>query len=113
MDSQEHIKRWRLILGKESQERFDAMGGGSLSEEDALMDQALAAIYNRKEDGGFGSGNGAGNGPSNPQISRWLGDIRSLFDKDLVKIIQGDAMHRCGLSQLMFEPNCWKIWSRM
>lgn len=104
MDSQEHIKRWRLILGKESQERFDAMGGGSLSEEDALMDQALAAIYNRKEDGGFGSGNGAGNGPSNPQISRWLGDIRSLFDKDLVKIIQGDAMHRCGLSQLMFEP---------
>ena len=44
MDSQEHIKRWRLILGKESQERFDAMGGGILSEEDALMDQALAAI---------------------------------------------------------------------
>ena len=45
MDSQEHIKRWRLILGKESQERFDAMGGGSLSEEDALYYKGLIPSY--------------------------------------------------------------------
>ncbi len=68
------------------------------------MDQALAAIYNRSESGGFGSGRGAGNGPSNPQISRWLGDVRTLFEKDLVTVIQSDAMERCGLRQLLFEP---------
>ena len=47
---------------------------------------------------------GAGRGPSNPQISKWLGDVRDLFDKELVKIIQTDAMDRCGLKQLIFEP---------
>lgn len=103
----ERIKRWRLILGTESNQQFAAMNGQqavSLSEEQALMDQALAAIYNRSESGGFGSGRGAGNGPSNPQISRWLGDVRTLFEKDLVTVIQSDAMERCGLCQLLFEP---------
>lgn len=69
------------------------------------MDQALAAIYNRADSGGFGTASGgAGRGPSNPQITKWLGDVRSFFDKDLVKVIQGDAMERCGLKQLIFEP---------
>lgn len=83
------------------------MGGGGLSldAEMDLMDQALASIYNPAGQGGFGNrSGGAGNGPSNPQITKWLGDVRSLFDQDLVKIIQGDAMTRCGLKQLIFEP---------
>lgn len=108
MELSERIGRWRLILGQESENRFQNMnkaGGEVLSQEQFLMDQALAAIYNRSESGGFGFGTrGAGHGPSNPQISRWLGDVRSLFDKDLVKIIQSDAMERCGLKQLIFEP---------
>ncbi|MDE6314388.1 MAG: VWA domain-containing protein [Lachnospiraceae bacterium] len=102
METETQISRWRLILGQESQERFQGMQDFSLNEEQDLMDQALAAIYNRRESGGFG--NGAGKGPSNPQISRWLGDVRSLFDKELVTVIQGDAMNRCGLKQLLFEP---------
>ena len=102
MDDQTRIQRWRLILGSESQQRFSSMGGEPLTGELDLMDQALAAIYNRTEAGGFGSG--AGHGPSNPQISRWLGDVRTLFDRDLVTVIQGDAMTRCGLKQLIFEP---------
>ncbi len=106
METAAKIRRWRLILGAESQERFSTMGDCALLPQEDLMDQALAAIYNRTESGGWGpgaSGRGAGKGPSNPQISKWLGDVRSLFDKDLVKVIQGDAMERCGL-QLLFEP---------
>lgn len=85
------------------------MGGEPLSQEQDLMDQALAAIYSRTEAGGFGNSSGSGskgggNGPSNPRISKWLGDVRSLFDKELVTVIQGDAMTRCGLKQLLFEP---------
>ena len=107
MNEKEHIQKWRLILGSESQSRFEKMGGGGLTQEQDLMDQALAAIYNRREAGGFGNdggGRGAGSGPSNPQITKWLGDVRSLFDKELVTVIQGDAMTRCGLKQLIFEP---------
>ena len=104
MDKEKHLQRWRLILGIDSQERLTRLNGGAslLSPEMDLMDQALAAIYNRSDNGGFGQG--AGHGPSNPQISRWLGDVRSLFDKELVTVIQNDAMNRCGLKQLLFEP---------
>lgn len=108
MDKEEKLRRWRLILGQESQNRFEKLsqGGCGLSQEQSLLDQALAAIYNRTDAGGFGRAGqgGAGNGPSNLQISRWLGDVRSLFDKELVSVIQGDAMNRCGLKQLLFEP---------
>ncbi len=103
----DELERMRLILGAESRERFAVINQGDeaeLSEEQILMDQALAAIYNRRESGGFGSGRGAGSGPSNPQITKWLGDVRTLFEKDLVTVIQGDAMERCGLRQLLFEP---------
>lgn len=106
MDNDEKLKRWRLILGKESKQRFEKMGNAALTEEQDIMDMALAAIYDRTETGGFGQagGSGAGSGPSTPRLTRWLGDVRSLFDKELVKVIQGDAMTRCGLKQLIFEP---------
>lgn len=115
MEQTQELQRWRLILGQESDKRLSGMNMPALTEEQDLMDKALAAIYNKSELGGFGSGGdgqggfgkgstGAGRGPSNPQISRWLGDVRTLFDKDLVKVIQNDAMNRCGLKQLIFEP---------
>ncbi len=108
MEAEQKISRWRLILGQDSQNRFGQMGGFSLTAQQDLMDQALAAIYNRTESGGFGVKGpgraGAGQGPSNPQISRWLGDVRSLFDQELVTVIQSDAVNRCGLKQLLFEP---------
>ena len=104
MELEDRIKRWRLILGEESEAEFSAMGDTSLNVEQDLMDQALAAIYdNTSSGGGFGP-RGAGKGPSAPVVSKWLGDVRSLFDKELVSIIQADAMERCGLKQLMFEP---------
>lgn len=111
MTVEERMRRWRLILGQESDPQFERMNreqGLELSEEQMLMDQALAAIYDRTSQENFGSayqgGKRARKGPSNPVISRWLGDVRSLFDKDVVKIIQSDAMNRCGLKQLIFEP---------
>lgn len=106
LNLERRLSRWRLILGQESQARFSEMGGKEPVGDMDLMDQALAAIYNRVESGGFGlqTGGGAGKGPSNPTITRWLGDVRSLFDKELVTVIQGDAMTRCGLKQLIFEP---------
>ncbi len=96
----EQLKRWRLILGSETEESFAGMGGGSLSQEDLLMDSALASIY-----GGPGeSFDGAGRGPSSPQISKWLGDLRSLFDPEIVAVVQNDAIERKGLKQLLLEP---------
>lgn len=102
MTQQEQIARWRLILGSESQSRFDDMGGQPLTPEEYMMDQALAAIYGG--DGESFGGRGAGKGPSAPHISKWLGDLRSLFDSETVAVVQNDAIERKGLKQLLLEP---------
>ena len=105
MTQAEQIARWRLILGSESQDVFERMGGGlPMSEEQLLMDQALAAIYGGPGEGFAGPGNGAGRGPSSPYISKWLGDLRSLFDSEIVAVVQNDAIERKGLKQLLLEP---------
>lgn len=105
MENMERIARWRLILGSDSQQRFSQMDSNmSLTAEQELMDQALAAIYGNGKEGFGQPSRGAGHGPSSPQLSKWLGDVRTLFEKDLVTVIQTDAMERCGLKQLLFEP---------
>lgn len=98
----EQLARWRLILGSETQEDFSGMGMSELSKEQMLMDDALSEIYS----GGMAhqGGRGAGKGPSAPHISKWLGDIRSLFDPDMVAVVQNDAIERKGLKQLLLEP---------
>ena len=105
MSQTQQLSRWRLILGAETQQSFEGMGGGGLSQEELLMDSALGAIYGGPgESFGGGSGGGAGKGPSSPVISKWLGDLRSLFDPETVAVVQNDAIERKGLKQLLLEP---------
>ncbi len=105
MSQTEQLSRWRLILGAETEESFDQMGGSPLSQEEWLMDSALGAIYGGPGESFAGSsGGGAGKGPSSPHISKWLGDLRSLFDPETVAVVQNDAIERKGLKQLLLEP---------
>ncbi len=98
MENETRIKRWRLILGAESEDSFSQIGGSGMTQlagDELLMDQALAAIYHNTSEGGFGGGSfgkGGGRGPSQPVITKWMGDVRSLFAQDVVKIIQTDAV---------------------
>jgi hypothetical protein len=110
------IKRWRLILGRASEEKFKAMagcgdgkegdgaGGSLLSAEEALMDAALAAIYDNTGGDTSSGQKSAGLGPSYPNIAKWLTDIRSFFPDNVVSVIQNDAIERKGLKQLLLEP---------
>ena len=105
MTQQEQLTRWRLILGSETQQSFEGMGGVPLAREELLMDSALEAIYGGPGEFGAGSpGRGAGKGPSSPVISKWLGDLRALFDPETVAVVQNDAIQRKGLTQLLLEP---------
>ena len=104
MSQTQQLSRWRLILGAETEESFSGMGGAPLSQEELLMDSALGAIYGGPGEGFGESGRGAGKGPSSPVISKWLGDLRSLFDPETVAVVQNDAIERKGLKQLLLEP---------
>jgi hypothetical protein len=102
----EQLRRWRLILGDKAQDALAGLGSGlSLSDDQQLMDEALAAIYDETDDGDQASGpRGAGRGGSAPRLAKWLGDIRTYFDKDVVAVIQQDAIERKGMRELLFEP---------
>jgi hypothetical protein len=104
----EQLRRWRLILGKQSQEPLQGMGGCGLGGSDSEMDDALGAIYDESEDDGEGKSRSAGLGGSSPRLAKWLGDIRNYFKEDVVTVIQQDAIERRGLKQLLFEPELLK-----
>ena len=105
MLNQEQLTRWRLILGKDSQECMAQMSpaGCGLSAEQLEMDEALEAIYasdseqeitrSEWESPTEGRPHGAMKGPSLPRVA-WLDQIRNFFPKDVVVLLQQDAIER-------------------
>ncbi len=103
MENKEILKRWRLILGSGCDEMINSLGGAAeMSADELLMDSALSQIYGN--DSGANMTGTAGRGASSPKLTKWLGDLRSLFASAEIKVIQNDAIERKGLKQLLFEP---------
>jgi len=97
----ERLRRWRLVLGKESQAGRGPAGTDdglpvSLVDDDAQMDKVLEALYDSDRSAGLGS--------SCPNVNRWLGDIRTYFPKSVVQVMQKDALERLNLQQMLLEP---------
>lgn len=91
MNEQELIRKWRLILGGHQNDGT----GFSLTGQDLQMDKTLEALYDTDRKGGLG--------PSSPNVSRWLGDIRTFFPSSVVQVMQQDALKRLNLTQMLFE----------
>lgn len=92
MNKEHEIKRWRLILGNETHEQFNI----ELNKWETGVDNTLQALYNSDKKGGLG--------PSSPNVSRWLSDIREYFPNSVVKVMQEDAIKRLNLTSLLTEP---------
>jgi Mg-chelatase subunit ChlD len=88
----ERLERWRLVLGEPAQPAM----GVSLGEAELRMDKALAALYDSERKAGLGA--------SSPNVARWLGDIREYFPASIVRVMQGDAMTRLGLTEMLLQP---------
>ncbi len=101
----ERLRRWRLVLGG-----GDADGTGvELRGDDVRIDAALGAVYDvsgaaQRRTRGRGSGRSGGLGRSAPRVARWLGDIRRYFPREVVQVMQRDAIERLDLRQLLLEP---------
>ncbi len=99
-----NIEKWRLMLGGDEADGTDF----ELSDMMKNIDESLTALYDFDAQEGFGYDNEkgqGGQGKSNPQIARWLGDIRKYFPQSVVKVMQNDAMKHPDLKQkMMFEP---------
>lgn len=87
----EHLRKWRMILGGEQNDGT----GYSLGDTDLQIDKTLEALYDAERKGGLG--------PSSPNVSRWLGDIRTYFPNTVVKVMQQDALKRLNLTSMLLE----------
>jgi Mg-chelatase subunit ChlD len=97
-ESRDRLTRWRLVLGGQEADGLSGPGGEpvALTDDDGRRDDALSALYD--------GGRRAGLGGSSPRVARWLGDIRTYFPSSVVQVMQGDAMERLGLRQMLLEP---------
>lgn len=97
-EGRDRLTRWRLVLGGDEADGLTRADGAAigLGEDDTRRDGALAALYDGGRRGGLGG--------SSPRVSRWLGDIRTYFPSSVVQVMQGDAMQRLGLRQMLLEP---------
>lgn len=95
---QDRLTRWRLVLGGDEADGVrDATGAPiALDAPDARRDAVLEELYGPARPGGLGA--------SRPGVTRWLGDIRAYFPSPVVRVMQGDAMARLGLRELLLEP---------
>lgn len=91
MATEQHIRKWRLILGGDQNDGT----GFPLIGDDVQIDKTLSALYDNDRKGGLG--------PSSPNVSRWLGDIRTFFPNTVVQVMQKDALKRLDLTQMLFE----------
>ncbi|TWF34873.1 VWA domain containing CoxE-like protein [Chitinophaga polysaccharea] len=91
MEHKEQVRRWRLVLGGTENDGT----AYSLDKTDLQIDKTLEALYDSTKRGGLG--------PSSPNVSRWLGDIRNYFPSSVVQVMQQDALKRLNLTQMLFE----------
>lgn len=91
MEHEEQVRRWRLVLGGTENDGT----AYSLDKTDLQIDKTLEALYDSTKRGGLG--------PSSPNVSRWLGDIRNYFPSSVVQVMQQDALKRLNLTQMLFE----------
>lgn len=91
MSKESILRKWRLILGSDQNDGT----GFPLIGVDLQMDKTLKALYDTERTGGLGA--------SAPNISRWLGDIRTFFPSSVVQVMQQDALKRLNLTQMLLE----------
>src|SRR5919202_6217828 len=92
IDETERLRRWRLVLGGAAAESTDVTLAGA----DVQMDRVLEALYDAERSAGLGS--------SAPNVTRWLGDIRTYFPSTTVRVMQQDALERLNLRQMLLQP---------
>ena len=96
------LTRWRLILGRMSEEK---LGRSLLGADEVRIDAALDYLYRRElAERGLAEERGGSLAPSQLTALRWLGEVRELFPAEAYETIQGHALERYGMKELLADP---------
>jgi Mg-chelatase subunit ChlD len=107
------LARWRLVLGKYARDQLPA----AMSLEQQRIETALDFLYSREYRGRgvrdqeeeTGKRDGTLD-PSQLTVPHWLSEVRELFPKETVSLIEKHALDRYGLTELVTDA---EILSRL
>ncbi|MCQ4087390.1 VWA domain-containing protein [Saccharibacillus sp. JS10] len=103
--SAETLNRWRLLLGASADEALSETGNYDPQHfEYQELDGLLGYLYDRE----YGAEQGyrdkqGGRGDSQLTVPTWLSEVRKLFPKETVEILEKQALDRYGLNELLTD----------
>lgn len=102
-DEQEILNRWRLALGKYSSGQISFPSGG-LNYMD--MENVLDYLYSREygEEQEMRRERGGGSEGSQLTVPYWLHQIKKLFPKQTVEVLERHALEKYGMTELLTDP---------
>lgn len=99
--------RWRLVLGRFSERRLGGCGSGGDGPDGgrhARMDRALDFLYGREYAGRGVRGERSGGRESSVlTVPDWLKDVRELFPRETVEVVEKHALERYGMTELVTD----------
>lgn len=107
MNTYDAETRWRLILGRASEDGF---GGAPAANGQAQeLEAALSWLYDRQAEGdtqrSVARGGGPGSGPEHPlDVPDWINAIHKLFPKEAIERLESDALERYGILEVVTRP---------
>ncbi len=102
-DEQEILNRWRLVLGKYASGQI-SFSGGSLNYMD--MENVLDYLYSREygEEQEIRKDRQGGSDGSQLTVPSWLHQVKKLFPKRTVEILERHALEKYGMTELLTDP---------
>lgn len=108
MDSKQILSRWRLILGREAEEKGITCGGNKDMER---IDNLLGFLYDGSGSGGDG-GDGSsesesrkgGKGASTYTVPDWIQEVSELFPRSSKEVMERELVKRRGIGELLDQP---------
>ena len=102
-DEQEILNRWRLVLGKYASEQISFSGGG-LNYMD--MENVLDYLYSREygEEQEIRKDRQGGSEGSKLTVPSWLHQVKRLFPKRTVEVLERHALEKYGMTELLTDP---------
>ncbi|MDE7297925.1 MAG: VWA domain-containing protein, partial [Lachnospiraceae bacterium] len=103
-DEQEILNRWRLVLGRYASGQISFSDNGMRLME---MEEALDYLYEREygEEQDIRQERVGGSGDSQLTVPTWLQQIKKLFPKHTVEIMERHALDRYGMTELLTDPD--------
>ena len=101
------LARWRLVLGRFADQGLGAAGQGP--GQYGRMERVLDYLYGReyanrgvRQDGGGKSG---GSEASRLYLPDWIRELRELFPRDTVEVVEKHALERYGMTELVTDAD--------